>query len=895
MEHILVKSLLEKLLKLSREDANLIAGAETEFRLLRELVELVNACLIEVAEMRRTHQLREDLSMRIITAVYRCEDGIDNFLVHQLKNKWPKFVDSDRGRRIIENLLVKIDGLLDTMMPQSSARAQSLPSSQKYILISNTLRDVKPTKVLERWMIEIKQSNPFHYVPREMEGPESEDDEVIGFDEKAEVVIKRLLGGSGGYHDVIVPIVGVVGQGKSTLARKIYHDTRMSHEFFSCYWITVGHLGKVKDICLSFLKGLITTSRWEQYEDMNENELEKIILGILEEESRRLIVLDDVRTTDVVDFFRRIFGKDGKGHRILMTTRHVAISQYANSHPHYLKFLTPDESFELLKMKVFGRRSCPDELIELGKRMAKKCRGIPILVVIIAGALRGWRSQIEWQIFEENMVGPEMNDDDSTTMYKFLNLIYDHLTEEMKLRFLYFNIFPRGFDIPAWKLIRLWIAECLIEYNPSSSLEERAEKCLKSLVDRNLVMVIQKSSCGHIKTCRVHDLWHDFCKEEAKRWSFQQVSEDIGSRIPETTRQLCVQSSVLNDFLSRKPFGEHLRSFYCFTSKQSQVRRSLSDIKHITKAFPLLRVLDFDSGHLVFSKEFLQLFLLRYIAISGDFKVIPEPLGKFLYLQTLILNTSNSTLEIKANIWKLLRLRHLHTNVPAELPPPPIPTGEPSCLQTLSLITPKSCTKDVFAKACNLKKLGIRGNMEAFLETSKGGWRNLGELKCLERLMIYNDGSNYSSKPHLPPSFFKIRRTLKKLTLSKTMFDWSEADILGQLECLEVLKLKENAFKGMSWEVERGAFNNLQVLWIEGADLKNWEASEYHFPKLRHLVLKFCENLQAVPYELADVPSFEEMKLENTRKAAESAREIQRRKLMKSIKFKLTLSPPDTE
>ncbi|XP_075083014.1 disease resistance protein RPP13-like [Nicotiana tabacum] len=831
MEHILVKSLLENLLKLSHEDANLIAGAESEFRVLRELVELLNACLIEVAEMRRTHQLREDLSMRIITAVYRCEDGIDNFLVHQLKNKWPKFLDSDRGKRIIENLSVEIDGLLDMMMPYSS---QSLPStsSQKYILISNTLRDVKPTKVLERWMTEIKKSNPFNYVPRPLEGPESEDDEVIGFDEEAEVVIERLLRGSG-YHDVIVPIVGMVGQGKSTLARKIYHDTRISHEFFSCSWITVGHLGKVKDICLSFLKGLITTRSWEQYEDMNENDLQEIILGILDKGGRRLIVLDDVRTTDVVDFFRRIFGEDGKGHRILMTIRmrHVAIiTNYADSHPHYLKFLTPDESFELLKMKVFSRRSCPDhELIGLGKRIAQKCSGIPILVVIIAGALRGWRSQIEWQIFEENMVEHEMNDDDdSTTMYQFVNQSYDHLTEEMKLCFLYFSVFPRGFDIPAWKLIRLWIAECLIEYNPSSSLEERAEKCLQSLVDRNLVMVIQKSSCGHIKTCRVHDLLHEFCKEEAKRWSFQQVYEDIGSSIPETTRQLCVQSSVLNDFLSTKPLGKHLRSFYCFTSTQSQMRLSLSDIKHITKAFPLLRVLDFESGHLVFSKEFLQLFLLRYIAISGDFKVIPVPLGKFLYLQTLILNTSNSTLEIKADIWKLLRLRHLHTNVPAELPLPPIPTGEASCLQTLSLITPKSCTKDAFAKACNLKKLGIRRNMEAFLETSKGGWQNLKELWCLERLIIYNDGS-YSRKPYLPP-FFKCLRTLKKLTLSNTMFDWSEADILGRLECLEVLKLKENAFEGMLWKVKRGGFNELQVLRIEGADLENWEASKYQTP-----------------------------------------------------------------
>ncbi|XP_059288434.1 putative late blight resistance protein homolog R1A-3 [Lycium ferocissimum] len=356
---------------------------------------------------------------------------------------------------------------------------------------------------------------------------------------------------------------------------------------------------------------------------------------------------------------------------------------------------------------------------------------------------------------------------------------------------------------------------------------------------------------------------------------------------PSTSCRLCIKSSALHDFLSTTPFAEHVRSFYCFSTRQIELPPS--NIKYLCQAFPLIRVLDIESLKFVFSKDFNQLFHLRHIAFSGDFVALPLAFGKFGNLQTLILNTSASALEIKADIWNMLRLRHVHTNVPAKLPSPSTSSGKASGLQTLSQVAPESCKKGVLVKACYLKKLSIRGAMMAFLKTNKGGHVNLEELKCPEELKLLNDVLYGSKVLHLPPSFVRILRTVKKLTLSKTMFDWDEANILGRLESLEVLKLKENAFTGKSWNPDIRGFLQLQVLWIEEAlDLETWEASEAHFPRLGHLILKSCENLEAVPFELADVHSLQEMRLGNTRKAAKSAKEIE-------IKFKLTILPPETD
>ena len=62
--------------------------------------------------------------------------------------------------------------------------------------------------------------------------------------------------------------------------------------------------------------------------------------------------------------------------------------------------------------------------------------------------------------------------------------------------FLYFGVFPQGFDIPAWKLILLWITKGIIMSKLSGNeFEEIAEYYLNDFANRKLVM--------HYALCRV--------------------------------------------------------------------------------------------------------------------------------------------------------------------------------------------------------------------------------------------------------------------------------------------------------------------------------------------------------------------------------------------------------
>ncbi|KAH0757371.1 hypothetical protein KY290_020864 [Solanum tuberosum] len=725
-------------------------------------------------------------------------------------------------------------------------------------------------------------------------GPAEEDIEVVGFDKPAKDVIKRLCEGSKDLDDI--PIVGMPGLGKTTLSRKVYHDSYLDFHFYKRMWVYVGTSKKPKDILVEIVKEVAPSNSEELIKDKDEDQLAHIIREFLVERGKYLIVLDDVWDIEVVDFVKKAFPNNesqSRGDRIMLTTRQQRVAEAVSAHPHNLENLSKGDSFKLLEQRVFGKtRECPINLRGYGEEIVDKCCGVPLAIVVISGALKGCMDESEWIVVEQNVGKILINKDDEKSCLKFVETSYNHLPQQKKAAFLYFGVFPQGFDIPAWKLIRLWVAEGLIKSDlQGSEIEKVAETYLSDFAGRNLVMVMQKRSNGQIKSCRLHDMLHEFCIIEAERISlFQQVYLQPGVQVfpsiedPNTSRRLCIQSSIPYNFIPKDRIVQHVRSLLCFSSDQKQIDLSNLDVQLIPYAFPLIRVLDIQSLIFEFSEMFYRLFHLRYIAIKGNFTVLPSLFGNFWYLQTLILHTdtSSSTLKIKEDIWKMLQLRHLHSNLPVELPPPPTPTSKirTSCLQTLS------------------KKLGIEGQLAVLLgkSTEGRGFDSFQELTRIENLKLLNDG--WSEEFHLPPHFFSILKTLNKLTLSNTGFEWSEADILGMLKCLKVLKLKENAFIGKNWKPKKESFSKLQVLWIDWADnWETWDASNRPFQSLTHLVLHSCYALKAVPHELADLPYLQEMKLKCTFTAVSSAIEIKSKKLQRqdpesSIKFNLIILPP---
>ncbi|XP_047937620.1 putative late blight resistance protein homolog R1B-17 [Salvia hispanica] len=879
-----VEFLLENLKQLLLYNANLILDVKDQVELLYNDLTLFKAFLKDSTEKRSKHETLKELVKHIRNVVYEAEDAIDTFVAHAAVHKARKHI----GKAI--------------HFMDYSKKLHSV--AHKIQSIRLRVKDIYENKRFGFEALHIGGGSD--RATKEKKAPIVEEDNVVGFEDEAEKVVDLLTRGSVDLE--VISIVGMPGLGKTTLAKMIYRDPKIEYEFYKRAWVYVSQDYSRKEVFLNILSSFVQLT--DDMYKMNDENLARELSQLLDK-SKYLVVMDDVWTEEAWNDLKIAFPKNNKGSRILITSRIKKVAKHANpnAEPHNLRFLNPDESWRLLQRKALGSENCPDELVRDGRHIANVCRGLPLAIVVIGGVLLekgmdGW-GQVA------SSVDAYIAMDEAKRMDSFIALSYNDLPYHLKACFIYLGMFPEDFEIPVWKLVRLWIAEGFIQHKEGMSLEDYAEEYLEDLVNRNLVMVGEFRSNGKLKTCRIHDMLREFCKKEAQEENFFQeirrfdqstfVSSNPAS---ERYRRLSIHSRVLN-YISSKPNGPQVRSFLCFSTEESILPPE--HISSIPAAFKLLRVLDGRS--IIFTRfptDLTQLVHLRYIVLSCNFKILPAALSSLWNIQTLVVETSSRTLEIKADIWKMIQLRHVKTSASTTLPRPLSKSRKSKDdvlmignLQTISTISPESCTEDMFARIPNLKVLGIRGQLAKLLE-NKGGsmlFDGLGKLSHLENLKLLNDVfPRPPSEGRLTslPQRYKFPTKLKKLTLSDTLLDWKEMSTLGMLENLEILKLKDNAFKGNWWQPDDGGFRSLKILHIGRTDLVTWHASAHHFPRLRNLFLKHCTYLGSLPSGFAEILSLQFIDLYCTNtSAAASARAIKQKKEEILGILKLSIYPPD--
>ncbi|XP_022887347.1 putative late blight resistance protein homolog R1B-14 isoform X2 [Olea europaea var. sylvestris] len=645
-----------------------------------------------------------------------------------------------------------------------------------------------------------------------------------------------------------------------------------------------------------------------------EENLAQKLLGSLEEE-KYLIVMDDVRTQNDWNHLRVAFPKNKKKSRILLTSCDKNMGKDADCkvERHDLRFLNIDESWVLLQRKALGLEECPEDLVERGKNIAAECGGLPLKIVMIGEILlEKGTERSHWEDVSKNVKEYIFEMDLGKKMDNFIAWSFNHLPYHLRACFIYFGMLPEDYRISVRKLIRLWVAEGFIQQKGELNLEGIAEDYLVDLVNRNLVMVEKWRSNGKIKTCYVRDMIHVFCKNKAVEENFyheikrsDQITDSSSKDDSKIYRGLSIPPHFLST-ISPEKFGSHVRSLLCFPN--GEIPSTLANISSIPKTFKLLRVLEGEPiSFSRFPTDLALLVNLRYLVLSVQFKILPKYITNLWNMQTLIVNTSSNALEIKGDIFKMVRLRHLETNAPTSFSDPISKKrnneeGSLISLRTLSTISPETCSEVAFDRAPNLSKLGIRGQLSKLFEVKGGSslFDNVKKLNFLENLKLFNDVvdmQDSKGKTVSPPD--KFPPNLKKLTLYGTQLDWNYMSTLGMLENLEILKLKENAFKGNSWEPKDGGFPALKILHIGKTDLTNWVASSSHFPSLKSLHLQHCTYLNAVPLGLADIATLQTIELYMTNEAAAtSAKKIQDQKneyrqANEGKGIKVSIYPPD--
>lgn len=157
---------------------------------------------------------------------------------------------------------------------------------------------------------------------------------------------------------------------------------------------------------------------------------------------------------------------------------------------------------------MFDNQACPPELEESGRKIASSCRGMPLAAVVIAGIFStAEKEEAAWEEMRRNLSSYILDDEDNSVM-RILKLSYDHLSQHLKLCFLYLGVFFKDQEIPTQDMMDLWIAEGFIH---DENERNAAEEYLMELIDRSLVMVVKRRSDGRPKALLIHDLLRELC------------------------------------------------------------------------------------------------------------------------------------------------------------------------------------------------------------------------------------------------------------------------------------------------------------------------------------------------------------------------------------------------
>ncbi|XP_028107731.1 putative late blight resistance protein homolog R1B-23 [Camellia sinensis] len=766
---------------------------------------------------------------------------------------------------------------------------------------TNIMEEIKPieAKVVQFYdqinQIQLLQDfNDGVYSSMSMENRTMVDEEItVGFDDEA-LTIKKLLAG-GKKQLQMISIVGMPGLGKTTLATKLYNDPYITHYFHIRAWTHASQLPRKTDVLLDILR-YVNVVFTDEIEDMTNEKLGEKLYKQLKGK-RYLIVIDDIWDIGAWDDLKMYFPNDNNGSRVMFTSRLKELAMHASPdcHPHCLRFLTEEESWALLQRKVFQNESCPPELIEIGKQIMKKCGGLPLAIVIIAGLLaKNIKTQESWKQVAQSVSSYIVSDPNQ--YLDTLALSYNHLPRHLKPCFLYLGAFPENQKISVQRLIWLWIAEGFIQKIEQKSLEEVAEDYLMDLIQRSLLIVAQKRFDGRIKACRMHDLLRDLCLKKAREINFLQWIHNNNDASPSSssnyeTNNQC-RLSILSYFgprfdriLLQSYAPTVLQSLLCFRPEFQKIigynGNSFGDMcSFICWTFKLLRVLEICYNNAFFPRELTQLVNLRYLAINLKHSCeLPPSISYLSNLETLIIiSTEWRKVVLPCNVWKIPKLRHLYAkggaNYDVSLCSEEAVTNHnhPSILEnlrTIANLNPCGHVQDLLARTPFLTKLEICGHLLS--DSGNLMFFNLEFLRHLETLKLLNKFS-------YPTNFraVKFPTNVKRLTLKYTKIKWEDISILGMLlPNLELLKLDVDAASGWQWATTAGGFPRLKFLKLKDLDVKQWITCSSHLPSLQHLSLDWCQDLEEVPSGLGDILALQLIEVNHCRfSVEESVRKI---------------------
>ncbi|KAH7677533.1 P-loop containing nucleoside triphosphate hydrolase protein [Dioscorea alata] len=719
----LIKLVCEKVASIVLKELGALAGIEKEFKRLENTL-LTIRNVLEDAEARQVKEKSVKMWLRKLKDVaIDMDDVLDEFMAEAEKRKMEKGLKGRVYNWAISGPKFRYDmaGKMKKIMKRLDEIAEE---KSKF--------DFKEGAVKE----EVGE--------KEETGSFVEESEVYGRYEDREKLVDFLtnsLSSSSSQADLdVMPIVGLGGLGKTTLAQLVFNDERVCQHFRKRIWVCVSENFDGKRLTRSIIES-ITGSKCN-LNDMPS--LQRILIENLRE-VRFLLVLDDVWNEDHEkwDKLRALLtGCATTGSKVIVTTRSTRVASIMGTVlPHSLTRLSGQDCWVLFEKRAFGIGGAvkTPKLVAIGKDIVSKCGGLPLVAKALGSLMRFRREESEWLAVKDNEIWklPEHENQ----ILPSLRLSYDHLPSHLKPCFAYCSIFPKTYQMRKETLFQLWMAEgFLIHGYNSFETEDIGNGYVDELLERSLFENGDQDTDGVVRQVKMHDLVHDLAHS---------VAGEEGSVADEASGYALRQGCRYLSFVYDRPISESkplpfldeankLRSFYFIAEgnmkylEQNRVRvfyldaggikeaddnrekaSKPAELSDILSSLKRLRTLHLDCYPLIREIPVLigKMKHLRYLNLSStNIEVVPPCIGLLHNLQTLNLSCCRWLRMLPDSIGQLSNLSTLDLKGCSSLQSLPSSIG---CLMNLRKLDLSICKcfqalPESLSRLSNLQVLSLR-------------------------------------------------------------------------------------------------------------------------------------------------------------------------------------------
>ena len=543
----IAESLIAKLASRAFEEASRVVGLYDDLQDLTNTLSLVKAVLLDAQQKQEhNHQLRQWLT-QLKTVFSDAEDLLDEFECQTLRKKVVKAHGSTKDK-------------VSHFFSSSNPLVFRYQMAQRIKDISNRLDKVATNRnkfTLERIEVDTRVVHR-----RDMTHSRVSDSDVIGRKHDKEKIIELLMQQNPNDDDIslsVIPIVGIGGLGKTTLAKFVFNDSRIQECFPLKMWVCVSDDFDIKQLIIKIINSAndsISDDAPSHQPNWNTLDLEQLQNQLKNKLSGQkfLLVLDDVWNEDRVKWveLRNLIQVSAAGSKIIVTTRSNSIaSMMGTIPPHILGGLSEGDSLSLLVKWAFkeGEEEKHPHLVDIiGREIVRKCGGVPLAVRTLGSLLFSKFEASEWEYVRDNEVWnlPQKKDD----ILPALKLSYDLMPSYLRQCFALFSLYPKDYQFVSNSITSLWGALGLIALPKTNRThEEVANQYLYELLSRSFLQDFD--NFGTMYGFRIHDLVHDLALFVAKDECLHMNSNV--QIIPDNVRHLSfAESSLFSNLVPQK-------------------------------------------------------------------------------------------------------------------------------------------------------------------------------------------------------------------------------------------------------------------------------------------------------------------------------------------------------